>query len=307
MFQIELPFIVLEFVLARKKNSFPQEGSTFIVKILWFSASPQKLLGTHRVSEVQVIGETFTEDSRDPYSRLYPISLYRTQGEKISSANEASELKGDADLAQLAQEVLARARMTATCEEPVNFGDLPKELPEEDIGLLASTYIKEGLTKVQRYHAKFGDVGIKAMKKAMPNFMCQRNFAVSIVSLERCINLDIKGQRRRIRSSIYREYACTLTTVGPTVCLSEVIATLNCFWILVLDFCGLFVWLKKRGIIKLPRLLFLMLKRPLVENCSISSLMETQFFLQRKQRSCLEWKEFGIFGVRLGTLTQTRT
>ena len=35
--------------------------------------------------------------------------------------------------------------------------------------LLARTYIKEGLSEVDRYHAKCGDIGIKYLKRAFPS------------------------------------------------------------------------------------------------------------------------------------------
>ena len=35
--------------------------------------------------------------------------------------------------------------------------------------LLAQTYVKQGLSDVERYHAKCGDVGIKYLKRAFPS------------------------------------------------------------------------------------------------------------------------------------------
>ncbi len=42
--------------------------------------------------------------------------------------------------------------------------------------LLAPTYIKEGLSEVERYHAKCGDVGIKYLKRAFPSLKIPKQY-----------------------------------------------------------------------------------------------------------------------------------
>ena len=49
-------------------------------------------------------------------------------------------------------------------------------LEAEVIALLSKTYIKEGLTRIDRYHAKLGDIGIKAMKKALPSLKIPKQY-----------------------------------------------------------------------------------------------------------------------------------
>ena len=41
-------------------------------------------LKTYKKDEMKVIGNPFTEDTRDPKSRLYPLRLYRKPGEKLT-------------------------------------------------------------------------------------------------------------------------------------------------------------------------------------------------------------------------------
>ena len=42
--------------------------------------------------------------------------------------------------------------------------------------LLAKTYIKEGLSDVDRLHAKCGDVGIKYLKRAFPSLKIPKKY-----------------------------------------------------------------------------------------------------------------------------------
>jgi hypothetical protein len=61
--------------------------------------------------------------------------------------------------------------------ELCKWDDLPTLAHEAVVTeLLAKTYVKEGLSKLDRYHAKLGDIGIKAMKKAMPNLKIPKKY-----------------------------------------------------------------------------------------------------------------------------------
>ena len=44
------------------------------------------------------------------------------------------------------------------------------------VALLSKTYVKDGLSQVERYHAKCGDVGIKYLKRAFPSLSIPKNF-----------------------------------------------------------------------------------------------------------------------------------
>ena len=60
--------------------------------------------------------------------------------------------------------------------------------------LLAKTYVKEGLSEVERYHAKCGDVGSKYLKRAFP--------ALKIPKQYRC-EFCIEGKIHK-----FEHYAC---------------------------------------------------------------------------------------------------
>ena len=57
--------------------------------------------------------------------------------------------------------------------------------------LLAHTYIKEGLSEVDRLHTKCRDVGIKYLKRAFPASRFQKSIVVSTAFKERSTSLDI--------------------------------------------------------------------------------------------------------------------
>jgi transposase InsO family protein len=106
-------------------------------------------LETFKAEDVRITGKPFSCDLRDPKSRLYPLVLYRKHGEKDNHS--------------------AALGVVASGGE-VQWGTFPELIPDE-VGqaFLAKTYIKEGLSDIDRYHAKLGDVGVKAMRKALPD------------------------------------------------------------------------------------------------------------------------------------------
>ena len=55
---------------------------------------------------------------------------------------------------------------------------LPIEIPAKAIpaALLSKTYIKPGLSDIDRYHAKLGDVGIKYMKRCLPDLKIPKQY-----------------------------------------------------------------------------------------------------------------------------------
>ena len=91
-------------------------------------------LRTFKASEVQITGTAFTQDSRDQETRLYPLQLFRKQEPEAAAV--------------------------------AMWAELPEVIP--DRAFLAKTYVREDLSELDRYHAKLGDVGIKAMKRALP-------------------------------------------------------------------------------------------------------------------------------------------
>jgi transposase InsO family protein len=128
-------------------------------------------LKTYNAMDVKISGNVFTYDEREKRSRLYPLTLYRKVAEKDFS------------------NVFAALSLSSEYEEKKSVGeekydmqwqDLPAIIEEADGSLpsvlLAKTYIKEGLSDVDRYHAKFGDVGVKYIRRALPSLKVPKQY-----------------------------------------------------------------------------------------------------------------------------------
>lgn len=106
-------------------------------------------LETYRADDVKIVGKPFTSDARDPQSRLYPLTLHRKSGEKASPS---------------------RALQVSVSCGGVPWNQFPETIPDDpSLTLLAKAYPKEGLSELDRFHAKLGDVGVKAMRRALPH------------------------------------------------------------------------------------------------------------------------------------------
>jgi len=127
-------------------------------------------LTTYKKHEVVIEGKIFTCDARDPKSRLYPITLFRKKGETNANAIPAIP----------PTPAILPAAMLAQNEN--KYESLPAEIPDGPLpaSLLARTYIKPGLSELDRYHAKFGDVGIKYMKRCLPALKVPKKYRCDI-------------------------------------------------------------------------------------------------------------------------------
>ena len=105
----------------------------------------------YNTKELTISAEPLVSDARDPKSQLYPITFYRKQNNATPICNMLK---------------------TATQE------DLPEEITGDSIpmALLARSYTKPGLSDLDRYHAKFGDVGIKYMKRCLPDLKIPKEY-----------------------------------------------------------------------------------------------------------------------------------
>ena len=92
------------------------------------------------------------------------------------------------------------------------------------VALLSKTYVKDGLSQVERYHAKCGDVGIKYLKRAFPSLSIPKNFRC-----EFCIEVMAPANRED-ELNISLESASIQTTLAPTLDPMVVLATRNCLW-----------------------------------------------------------------------------
>lgn len=117
-------------------------------------------LKTYKKGGCVITGSVFTNDKRDAKTSLYPLTLYRKVAEKSINVPTFSSL------------AIEQKKAHSTHSEKVSPEKLPGFIQDGEslpTALLARTYIKEGLSEVDRYHAKCGDIGIKYLKRAFPS------------------------------------------------------------------------------------------------------------------------------------------
>ena len=114
-------------------------------------------------------GKIFTLDARDKKTKLYPLTLFRKK-------KETNDVEIKAALATCDQGPPLERKFSApepiTMKMPASI-PLEAELPQLN---LAHTYIKEGLSEIDRLHAKCGDVGIKYLKRAFPDLKVPKKY-----------------------------------------------------------------------------------------------------------------------------------
>ena len=126
-------------------------------------------LTTYKEQQVEIKGNIFTSDARDKKTGLFPLSLYRKVAEKKSIANNIF-ISHASDSLALPEEKKSEKFIFAAMPECILDGET---MP---IALLAKTYVKEGLSDVERLHAKCGDVGIKYLKRAFPSLKIPKQY-----------------------------------------------------------------------------------------------------------------------------------
>ena len=117
---------------------------------------------TYKEDSVTISGQKFTNDDRDKKTRLYPLTLTRKVKEKSSDVRVSLAISESGH--KNAQDRKLFPVFLPTCVLPTRVPDGPN-LPTS---LLAHTYIKDGLSELDRLHAKCGDIGIKYLKRAFP-------------------------------------------------------------------------------------------------------------------------------------------
>jgi hypothetical protein len=128
----------------------------------------QQGLKTYKAMDVKIEGREFTYDERDKKTRLYPLTLYRKVGERDVS-NQISAL---ANLSIANTSISANVSADEQNTYRFEWENLPEFIEAGEVlptTLLAKSYIKNDLSQIDRYHAKFGDVGIKYIKRVMPS------------------------------------------------------------------------------------------------------------------------------------------
>ena len=111
--------------------------------------------------------KVFTFDERDAKTGLYPLSLFRKIEQKNSIHFAAVPLASDFEKKEQRK------------NEVFVANTLPTTIADADtmpVALLAKTYVREGLSAVERYHAKCGDIGVKYLKRAFPKLAIPKLF-----------------------------------------------------------------------------------------------------------------------------------
>ena len=126
---------------------------------------------TYKADQIEIKGEVFTKDKRDAKSKLYPLTLYRKSGERENVVS-LCEVSTDSSAPVLSAKTIEMPQ-----EELPEFIEDAQELPA---ALLAKTYKNPNLSDVDKYHAKFGDVGIKYIKRAMPSLKIPKQYRCDI-------------------------------------------------------------------------------------------------------------------------------
>ena len=127
-------------------------------------------LTTFQEQNVKIEGNFFTKDERDKKTELYPISLFRKANEKNNTSENVF-----ASFVSSNQKINKEEKS----KKEVIISQLPAIIDDGEqlpVALLTKTYIKEGLSTVDRYHAKCGDVGVKYLKRVFPSLAIPKLF-----------------------------------------------------------------------------------------------------------------------------------
>ena len=133
--------------------------------------------------DVDVKGKVLIEEPRCSRTRLYPLTLHRKVGERVDVTVTLVDAPTPTSL---------NAPMPTPEHTPEHTTQevLPDEIVEVDgalpAALLARTYRKPGLSEIDRFHAKFGDCGIKYLKRCLPNLTVPKQYRC-----EYCIDAKI--------------------------------------------------------------------------------------------------------------------
>ena len=129
-------------------------------------------LTTYKADAVRIEGVPATSDKRDPKTKLYPLTLLRKKGETVYDSTTT-----------LSTLIVQPSRAYAAYVQPM-WGELPEYIPGDlenlPQALLAKVYVRPGLDEIDRYHAKFGDVGIKYLKRCVPSLKIPTQYRCEI-------------------------------------------------------------------------------------------------------------------------------
>ena len=159
---------------------------------------------------------------------------------------------------------VAEAKFTPTKESSLCVWPSVPECISDDVEV-CTNLAKEGLSDLERYHAKLGDVGVKAMKRAFPTLKIPEKFRC-----EHCIDGKIhKFGHSKCASGDRTQYApgeCIHSDhSGPYTRSIGGARYSQLFWTVDPDIYGLIVWLRRPETMMCFHWLLLMLKLLLEE------------------------------------------
>jgi hypothetical protein len=127
---------------------------------------------------VVINGSPIIQEERCPKTRLYPMTLYRKVGERGNDIKQAVDVLGM--MVKTYDAYPPGVPLTPPrCAYEQQIEDLPEFIDEGDAlpcALLARTYRKVGLSDLDRYHAKFGDIGVKYLKRCLPELHIPKQY-----------------------------------------------------------------------------------------------------------------------------------
>jgi transposase InsO family protein len=129
-------------------------------------------LRTYKATDYSALGEVFTYDGRCKKTNLYPLTLHRKAKER--NMVNVQDFSLDFDLEKIEKKI--DKKFFLSLSPNVVLPDLVPDAEALPTALLARTYIKEGLSLVDRLHAKCGDMGVKDLKKAFPSLVVPKKY-----------------------------------------------------------------------------------------------------------------------------------
>ena len=160
-------------------------------------------LTLYEKNNFSVKGKIITSSPRNQRSGLYPISFFRKEKvieEKKVTCMVAISAPAVANIASLS---IYKNFLSSISSLPLCIVDAP--IPAI---YLAKSYSRPDLSELDQYHAKFGDVGIKYMKRCLPSLKIPKQYRCDI-----CIDGKIhKFGHKKCEKSIRKIYL-------PGVCI----------------------------------------------------------------------------------------
>ena len=215
-------------------------------------------LKTYKKDDCVITGNVFTKDKRDAKTSLYPLTLYRKVAEKSINVPTFSSL------------AIEQKKAQNTSSEKVSPEKLPAFIQDGEClptALLARTYIKQGLSEVDRYHAKCGDIGIKHLKRAFPSLKVPAQYTCEFCIEGKIHNCGHGPCAPGRRQEYHLEYASIRTTAAPMPNLPAAQDTLNYLSIADPITSGRIECQKRHDTMRQPRKCFLTLRLSLEGRC----------------------------------------